>query len=304
MFRSPSCREVLPLIRSALREDRAALDITSRLLYPPDAWLRGRLVARERGILCGIEIARWVFQAVDRRIRFRALGRDGSAMRCGAVLARVEGPARAVLAAERTAVNLLSRLSGVATLTDRYVRAVRGTPAAILDTRKTTPGLRLLERYAVRCGGGVNHRFDLRSQVLIKSNHLRGLRGAGRGRSVARLLEGARRRAPRGCRIEIEVSEARMVPAVLAGRPDIMMLDNLSVGAVRRIAWMIKRTPHRPLLEVSGGVTLRNVRSFALAGAERIAIGALTHSARWLDVAFEVVAGQRRSGQRRARSVR
>lgn len=287
-------RRLLPLIRSALREDCARHDITSRLLYPPGAVIAARLVARAPGVLCGLEMARRVFAAADRRIRWSARYRDGAAVQGGTVFASVCGPARGILAAERTAMNLVGRLSGIATLTHRYVWAARGTSAAIFDTRKTTPGLRFLERYAVRCGGGVNHRFDLGDQILVKRNHLIGLGAARKPARLTCLLRDLRRRAPRGCRIEVELFQERQVAAVLAARPDIVMLDNLSPAVARRVARRLRRQSRRPLLEVSGGVTLRNVRAFASAGVDRIAVGMLTHSAPWLDVALEVERPARR----------
>lgn len=281
-------RQVQPLVRAALREDRAGADVTSRLLFAKTEVLTARLVAREAGVVCGLAVAHAVFADVDRRIHWRAIARDGTMVRRSAVLARLRGPARAILSAERTAVNFLGRLSGIATLTRRYVQAARGTRAAILDTRKTTPGLRLLERYAVRCGGGTSHRMDLGAQILIKRNHLVGQRCTDDTARLERLLRDVRCRAPRGCQIEVEVADARQVPAVAAAHPDILMLDNLSPAAARRVARWLRHQRRRPTLEVSGGVTLRNVRAFALTGADRIAVGALTHSARWLDVALEV----------------
>ncbi len=287
-------RQSLPVLRAALREDRTGRDITSRLLYPVSARLTARLVARDAGVVCGADVARWTFQLVDRRVHVRVLQPDGASVSRGAVIAVVDGPARSVLSAERTAVNLVSRLSGVATLTRHYVEAVRRTGVRIFDTRKTTPGLRILERYAVRCGGGVNHRFDLQSQILIKSNHLRGLSTVTTASELTRLLRETRRRGPRGCRIEVEVWEERLVLAALAGRPDIIMLDNLPLAAVKRVMQSLKRVSQRPSIEVSGGITLRNVRAFAETGADRIAIGALTRSARWLDIALEVGRPSRR----------
>ncbi len=281
-------RQSLPILRAALQEDRAGRDITSRLLYSVSARLMARLVARDAGVVCGADVARWTFQLVDRRTHVRALQSDGASVSRGAVIAVVSGLARSVLSAERTAVNLVSRLSGVATLTRHYVEAVRGTGVRIFDTRKTTPGLRVLERYAVRCGGGINHRFDLQSQILIKSNHLRGLSAVTTAGELTRLLNETRRQAPRGCRIEVEVWEERLVPAAVAGGPDIIMLDNLPLAAVKRVMRSLHRASQRPSIEVSGGVTLRNVRAFAETGADRIAVGALTRSARWLDIALEV----------------
>ena len=280
---------VAALIRAALREDQASRDITSTAVLPATARLRARIVARAAGFLAGGEAAGWVFRAVDRRVRYRVRRRDGAAVRPGEVLATVNGAARSVFAAERTVLNLLGHLSGIATLTRAYVRRVRNTQAKIYDTRKTLPGLRTLEQYAVRVGGGRSHRGGLAEAVLIKTNHLRALKRMGLSRQAAirETVRRAQRRTP-GKWLEIETATLADVRAALAVRPDAILLDNMTVRAVRQAARLRGRRS-RILLEVSGGITLTNVRAYAKTGVDRISIGRLTHSAPALDVSLEVV---------------
>ncbi|MBI3331177.1 MAG: carboxylating nicotinate-nucleotide diphosphorylase [Candidatus Omnitrophica bacterium] len=280
-------RAVLPLIRLALREDQASRDITSTAVLPATARVRARIVARTAGILAGGEAAGWVFRAVDRRVRYRVRRRDGAAVRPGEVLATVNGAARSVFAAERTVLNLLGHLSGIATLTHAYVQRVRNTQAKIYDTRKTLPGLRALEKYAVRAGGGRSHRGSLAEAVLVKTNHLRALQrmGLSRPAAIREAVRRARRRVP-GKWLEVEAATLADVRAALAARPDAILLDNMTVRAVRTAVRLRGRA--RTALEVSGGITLANVRAYARAGVDRISVGRLTHSAPALDVSLEV----------------
>lgn len=277
-------RFVAPLIRAALREDAVRRDVTTLALVPAGARARARIVARAPCIVCGVDPALAVFRAVDRRIRARVRLRDGARARAGDVLLELEGPARGLLSAERTALNFLQRLSGIASLTARYVEAVSPRRVAVLDTRKTTPGWRALEKYAVRCGGGVNHRANLAECVLIKDNH-RALWAGRERRSLADAVRAARARFP-GLPIEIEVDSLTELRDALAGKPDWILLDNMRPAQLRRC---VRFCAGRARLEASGGVTLRNIRAIAAAGVDAISVGALTHSAPAADLSMEFV---------------
>jgi nicotinate-nucleotide pyrophosphorylase (carboxylating) len=272
--------DVLRTIRLALAEDVGAGDVTSLAVVGSDVLCEAEVVLGEPGIVCGLVVAEAVFSELDPEMRFEALVADGDAVaEPQAVVARVEGPARAVLTGERTALNLLGRLSGVATLTRRYVDAVAGTGVTILDTRKTTPGLRALEKYAVRCGGGTNHRLGLDDAILIKDNHLRVAGGV--TSAVARA-----RRARSGLSIEVEAETLDDVREALAAGVERILLDNMTRA---ELAEAVALVGGRALLEASGGVDLETVRAVAETGVDFISVGALTHSARALDVSLEVI---------------
>ena len=264
------------MIRLALREDIGSGDVTTRLTIPGTALASARVVARQDGVCAGINVCARVFWTVDRRIRLARQKKDGDSFRAGETLATVSGPARGVLTAERTALNFLQRLCGVATLTRCYVTAVRGTGARILDTRKTTPGWRKLEKYAVRCGGGTNHRRGLYDMVLVKDNHIAAAGG------FAAVLERCRR-AKRS--VEIEVRSIGELKEALAAGAKRVLLDNMSLTQMRRA---VEIAGGRALLEASGGVTLNRVRRIAATGVDFVSVGALTHSAPAVDIALEV----------------
>ncbi len=267
-------------VAAALAEDLPRGDVTSESLVPPDAQSSAVLLAKEPGVLAGLEVARRVFLRVDPRTHFKALSADGRAFIAGEVLARLRGPSIALLEGERTALNFLQRLSGVATLTRAYVRAVAGTNAKILDTRKTTPGLRALEKYAVTMGGGRNHRSSLSDMVLIKDNHLRQVG------SVAEAVARARARAGAGLRVEVETTTEAQAREALEAGADIIMLDNMEPEAMRPIVELVAgRVP----LEASGGMTPERAAAAAAAGVDFVSVGALTHSARALDISLEFV---------------
>jgi nicotinate-nucleotide pyrophosphorylase (carboxylating) len=287
-----SRRAVLPLIRAALREDRAARDITSRVVLSPQTRIRARILAKTPGVLAGGPLAAWTFTALQPSLRCRLLAREGQTLRRGQSILLVSGSGRAIFAAERTALNLLGHLSGIATLTNRFVRRIRPHRARILDTRKTLPGLRELEKYAVRIGGGHSHRRDLAEAVLIKTTHLHAGPRAARGRFLQRALRRARRMRPRRF-VEVEVATLQDLALALKERPDAILLDNWSPEEVRAAVALRGHLP--VLLEASGGVTLANVRRFAAAGVNRISVGQLTHSAPALDVSLEVLPDTRRS---------
>jgi nicotinate-nucleotide pyrophosphorylase (carboxylating) len=270
------------LLDLALAEDIGGGDVTTALTVPAEQRASGRLLAKAAGVISGIEVAGEVFRRVDPAIAFTPLVADGDAVAAMTPIATVEGPARSLLTAERVALNLLQRLSGVATVTARYVEAVRETNARIVDTRKTTPGLRALEKAAVRHGGGHNHRFGLTDGVLIKDNHLAAVGGADR---VARAVCLAQQGAPHTLRIEIEVTTLDELAQALEAGADVVLLDNMDVAAMRKA---VAQTAGRALLEASGGVTLESVAEIAATGVDLISVGALTHSAPALDISLDL----------------
>jgi nicotinate-nucleotide pyrophosphorylase (carboxylating) len=264
------------VIAAALAEDVGGGDLTTEGVVPKDLRCTAELLVEEGGVVCGVPLALEVFGALDPAVTGEALLDEGARIDGTTVVARLEGPARAVLTGERTALNLLGRLSGVATITSRYVEAVSGTGAIILDTRKTTPGLRELEKYAVRCGGGRNHRAGLYDAVLLKENHLRVAGGI--ANAVAALPAS-------GVPVEVEAETLDDVREALAAGVDRILLDNMSpAGVAEAVALVAGRVP----LEASGGITLENVRTYAGTGVDFISVGALTHSARSLRVSLEV----------------
>ena len=275
--------ELLALARAALAEDVGRGDVTSMLTVGPDARARARFVAREALVVSGLQAARAVFhEASGGEARFSVLVEEGERVEAGAVLATVEGGARQILAAERVALNLVMRLSGVATLTSRYVEAVGGTATRITDTRKTTPGLRTLEKAAVRAGGGANHRSGLDDGILIKDNHL-ALAG-GVTEAMRRVWAGA----PHLLKVEVEVENQEELREALAAGADVVLLDNMSPGEVRVCVEVVRAESPDTLVEVSGGVNLSTVQALAEAGPDLISVGALTHSAPSADISLEV----------------
>ena len=270
---------VEPVVRAALVEDLGrAGDVTAAACAPADARLSAVFAARSDGRIAGLDCARIAVRLMAPDARFEAVLADGEDAAPGAVIARVEGNARALLAAERVALNFLQRLSGVATLTRAYVRAVEGTGARIADTRKTTPLLRALEKHAVLCGGGVNHRHGLDDAILIKDNHVAVCGGIGPA------LERARAAAGHLTKIEIEVDRLEQLEEALPFRPDVVMLDNFALEDLRAAVTMAKG---RTVLEASGGVSLHTVRAIAETGVDVISVGALTHSAPALDIGLD-----------------
>lgn len=267
-------------VRAALSEDLGrAGDITSQATIPAQRTATCVFGARKAGTIAGLPLAREAFTQFDPSVRFEALVEDGAKVEAGAALARVSGPARSILSAERVALNYLGRLSGIATLTAEYVAAVAHTKARIIDTRKTTPGLRAFEKYAVRCGGGMNHRYGLDDAFLIKDNHIAVAGG------IAPALRAAKAAAGHFVKIEIEVDSLDQLDEVLAEGADIVLLDNMDAATLRRAVFMVAG---RMITEASGGVTLESVRTIAESGVDLIAIGALTHSARVLDIGLDI----------------
>ena len=281
-----------PLIDAALEEDAARRDATTLALVPPDRMAEARLVARQEGVICGLPLARRLVERFDARIEFADCARDGDRLAAGAVAARLSGPAASILPVERTLLNFVRHLSGVATLTAAFVEKVKGTDAGIYDTRKTTPGWRALEKYAVRCGGGRNHRMDLSDMVLVKDNHLELMgRRPGDPDAVREAVRKARERWPR-IPVQVEVESMAQLEAALSAAPDFVLLDNMSPErTAEAVAFVRKRTAGgpRPQIESSGGISLADVRAYAEAGVDRISLGALTHSAPAMDLSLEVV---------------
>jgi nicotinate-nucleotide pyrophosphorylase (carboxylating) len=265
------------IIQNALREDIHTGDLTTQAVVPEPRTATARLVAKEPLTVAGVDVAARVFTLLDPAIAFDSCCRDGQSMEQGAILARITGDAALLLQGERVALNLLQRMSGIATLTARYVQAVVGTKARIVDTRKTTPGLRILEKYAVRIGGGINHRTGLYDGILIKENHITAAGG------ISEAIRRARAYIPHTLKIEIETETVEQVQEALAAGADIIMLDNMDCMTMRHCVALIEG---RALVEASGGVNLDTVRAIAETGVDIISIGALTHSPRAMDISM------------------
>jgi nicotinate-nucleotide pyrophosphorylase (carboxylating) len=269
-------------LREFLAEDIGGADVTTETTVPSGQTGRAEIVAKSDAVVSGLEVARRTFALLDPEVRWEAQVKEGDSVRPGSCLARLAGPARSILTGERVALNLLQRMSGIATATRRYVEAVAGTPCRILDTRKTAPGLRVFDRMAVRAGGGENHRYSLSDMVLIKDNHRR-LAGG-----VSRAVAAARRRSPPGMRIEVEVENEGELREALEAGVDAILVDNQTPATVAEWVGLVRRHPARPTIEASGGITLENVRAYALAGADCVSVGALTHSVRAADISLEL----------------
>jgi nicotinate-nucleotide pyrophosphorylase (carboxylating) len=271
---------VADAVRAALKEDLGrAGDITSAATIPADKSARAVIVARRPGVLAGLALAEAAFREVDQSLRFTPTKRDGDSLKSGDVMARVDGPARAILAGERVALNFLTHLSGIATATAALVAKVAHTNAKICDTRKTLPGLRAFEKYAVRCGGGMNHRFGLDDAILIKDNHI-----AVAG-SVAEAIRKAKEYAGHLVKVEVEIDSLDQLAEALSAGPDAVLLDNMDPKTLRKA---VKLAAGRAITEASGGVTLETVAAIAETGADYISSGWITHSAPALDLALDV----------------
>jgi nicotinate-nucleotide pyrophosphorylase (carboxylating) len=268
------------LIDLALDEDAGLGDLTSRAIFPAAHRSRGFIAAGHDLVVCGLEVAARVFAKLDPALKVTLVARDGARVKAGRVALRIAGPTASLLTAERTALNFLQRLSGVATQTRRFVDAVAGTGVRIADTRKTTPGWRALEKYAVRCGGGSNHRSSLGEHVLIKDNHI-----AAAG-SLSKAVQCCRVAAPHTAKIEVEATTLAEVREALRARADVVLLDNMTPAQIRAAVKVIAR---RAVVEVSGGVRFETLREFALPGVDVISIGALTHSAPAADFSLTVL---------------
>ena len=274
--------EIKHLIGLALSEDIGSGDVTSEALLESEPSGKAIIIAKQEGVVAGLPVAGMVFRAVNPRLVFRMLKRDGDRIRKGEKLALIRGKIQGILSAERTALNFLQRLSGIATLTARYVREVKGTKTKILDTRKTTPGLRVLEKYAVKTGGGENHRMGLFDMILIKENHIKAAGGVSQAIMRARLKR-------RDEKVEVEVRSLSEAREAVKSKPDWIMLDNMRIDRMRKTVRLIRSASRAIKIEASGSVTLKNVRNIALTGVDFISVGALTHSAPALDMSLMLI---------------
>ncbi len=278
----------LPIIRRALKEDLGKGDITSQFTVGAEAGGLALVMAKQEGVLAGVDVCREVFLMVDQSIKVEVQKKDGDRIEFGQVVLTAQGRTRSILAAERTALNFLQHLSGIATLTAKYVEAIKGTRAVILDTRKTTPGLRALEKYAVACGGGRNHRLGLWDMVLIKDNHIEAAGG------VANAIRKVKEADHGKVRIEVEVQNLSQLEEAAAEEPDVIMLDNMKPERMAEACRLAFSHPARDQgklkLEASGNVTLENVRQIAECGVDYISIGAITHSAHAFDFSLQLKA--------------
>jgi nicotinate-nucleotide pyrophosphorylase (carboxylating) len=275
--------QVEEIIDRALTEDLGKGDVTTEALISGDRRGTAFLVAKEDGVLAGVKVAGQVFHRVDPELKVEILVQDGARIRPGTRMANISGSIASILKAERVALNFLQRLSGIASATYRYVEAVKGLPVRIMDTRKTTPGLRLLEKHAVRAGGGENHRMSLGDAILIKDNHLAALRS--QGLNIKEIVARARQGSPQRLSVEVEVATVVEASEAVEAGADTVMLDNMSLDDMRQA---VKSIGGRALVEASGGITLDNVRAVAETGVDCISVGALTHSVVALDISLEL----------------
>ncbi len=281
--------KVRPIVRMALKEDVEKGDVTTRLTIPKGRKAKGVIRAKEKGIIAGLPAAALAFKTVNKKVIFKVKVKEGEKVKKEQVIAEVTGDARSILTAERTALNFLQRLSGIATLTNQFVKKVKPYKTKIFDTRKTTPGLRYLEKYAVRCGGGYNHRMGLWEMVLIKDNHLKIVQSPkSKVQSLKEIVKDIRKRIPKGMKIEVEAKNLREVKEAAKAGVDIIMLDNMDLKTMRRAVRLIKVQGPKSKVEVSGQVSLKNVRKIAKTRVDRISIGALTHSAKALDISLDI----------------
>ncbi|TRY24692.1 carboxylating nicotinate-nucleotide diphosphorylase [Brevibacillus sp. LEMMJ03] len=274
-----SKRELQRKIEEWLQEDIGFGDVTTMSTIPEEAQGVGILYAKEAGVIAGLPVAQLVFKTVDPALSFTALVKEGARVEKGEQIAEVSGSVRSILSGERLALNLLQRLSGIATRTSQYAQAVAGTKARVVDTRKTTPGLRMLEKYAVRVGGGHNHRYALYDAVMIKDNHIKGAGG------IAQAVAAARAAVPHTMTIEVETETLDQVQEALDAGADIIMLDNMPLDVMKQAVALIGG---RAVVEASGGVTLETIRAIAETGVDVISVGALTHSVKALDISLDL----------------
>lgn len=282
--------KALPLIRMAVEEDLGQGDMTSRLLFKADTIAKANIISREEIVVCGMDVAREILNCYDEKLKLKVLVKDGEAAYVGCKLATIEGPLRSMLSAERVTLNFLQKLSGIATTTRKYVRAIQGTKARIYDTRKTTPGWRILEKYAVRCGGGYNHRLGLYDGILIKDNHL-----AQFGRNfypkLKKIVEEARKvKGVKFIAVEVDHVDDQLNHVLKIPGIDIVLLDNMGQWQLKHAVEMRSAMcgkNKKPLLEASGNITLNSVSAIAQCGVDRIAVGTITHSATAVDIGLD-----------------
>ncbi len=280
-----NAKHINTLIRLALSEDAANKDITTNLLISSTHTSSSVIIVRENAVLCGLTIAKKVFQKLNKHVRFQTKFKDGAVVKRNTTIATIKGKTRSLLTGERVALNFLEHLSGIATNTHKYVLKTRLQKAKIYDTRKTTPGLRLLEKYAVKCGGGYNHRSDLSEFILIKDNHRHACHPR---QSIAQAIQRIRHKTKKV--LEIEIDDLNQFKQALKAEPDMILLDNMTCTQMKKAVALTRTLPRkkRPLLEASGGITLANVAAVAKTGVDRISIGSLTHSHKAIDVSLEL----------------
>ncbi|MFH1479591.1 MAG: carboxylating nicotinate-nucleotide diphosphorylase [Candidatus Omnitrophota bacterium] len=286
-------KDALPIIMTALNEDLGSGDITNKVLFEKDEIVLADIVAKESCVLCGIDVARWVFNALDENIVTRPLYKDGSAVKKDKKILSIKGSAKNILTAERTALNFLSRLSGVATTTSEFVRKIKGKDTRLFSTRKTMPGMRALDKYAVRVGEGINHRTNLGDGVLIKDNHLFSLRNRFNAKKIDVIKKAIASFKEKGFKdIEVEVDNLKEFEAALYNNADIIMLDNMKLDDIKKAVKLrnkeYSKTGKKILIEVSGGVNLESLSKLAATGVDRISTGFITHSARSIDFSLEI----------------
>jgi len=272
---------VKTIVQLALAEDLGHGDITTDNLIPKNSQSQARLIAKADGVICGVNLAREVFKTLSSKVNFKVMIKDGQTARRGDIIAKISGSTRSLLSGERVAINLLSFLSGIATQTRCYVEKIKPYKANILDTRKTTPLLRHLERFAVRMAGGVNHRFNLNDMVMIKDNH----RVACEGKSMVKVISDLKKKTK--TKIVVEVDTFDQLKEILHSRADIVLLDNMTPKQIVQAVRLRDQAKSHVLLEASGGITLKNVKQYAASGVDRISVGALTHSRQVLDISME-----------------
>lgn len=276
------------LIREALKEDSTLDDITTKSLNYGNLATAAVFKAKEKGVLAGINVVKQVFKLVDKKLKLKILKKDGENFQPGDILAKVSGSVSSILSSERTVLNFLTRLSGIATITREFVNKVKPYRAKIMDTRKTTPGLRILEKYAVRMGGGYNHRYDLAEAILIKDNHIAALKRRHKNLDLGELIKIARKKSKnKNIEVEIEVTNKIEFRQAIESTPDIIMFDNMKPKQIRDCVKLRNRLNKRVKLEISGNVSLENVKSLASLGVDRISIGRLTHSPKAVDISLE-----------------
>lgn len=289
--------EIKEIVHLAIKEDIGDGDITSKIFIPEGSESEGTIIAKEDGIVAGLPVAGYVLSQIDKDLIFTSNIEDGSRVERGTEIARVKGLTISLLSAERLVLNFLQRLSGIATATNRLTEKIKGYKTQIMDTRKTTPGWRYLEKYAVRVGGGANHRMGLYDQILIKDNHLKAM-GLEKENvaAIGRLVKKAREQIEDGALIEVEVEDFSQIKGMLDAGVDIILFDNMEPSKIRKAVDMMKKyeknqglsTDKVILTEASGNITLQNVEEYAKAGVDRISVGAITHSARALDISFDI----------------
>lgn len=290
-------KEIKEIVRIAIKEDIGTGDITSRIFIPEDSESDGIFIAKEAGIIAGLPVVEYVLSQIDKDLFFTVNTEDGSSVEKGTVIARVKGLTLSLLSAERVVLNFLQRLSGIATTTNKFAERVKGYKTQILDTRKTTPGWRYLEKYAVKIGGGANHRMGLYDQILIKDNHLKIMESEKENGDIGSLVKKAREQIANEVLIEVEVEDLCRIKEVMDAGVDIILFDNMVPSKIKEAVEMVKEFGNSQdagavssvLTEASGNITIKNVEEYANAGVDRISIGAITHSARALDISMDIL---------------